>query len=104
MHGDRFVQLVKALQERYEYVFFDSPPVLGISDALIMAGVVKRVLLVAKHGKTSKTALVETRERLDGVGAKTIGAILNLVDIEKKRYGYYYSYYRKSDYTSEGAD
>jgi len=101
LHGDRFEELVKGLQERYEYVFFDSPPVLCISDSLIMAGVIKKVVLVAKHGKTAKTALVEAKERIDGVGAKPIGAILNLVDVEKKRYGYYYSYYRKSDYASE---
>lgn len=101
LHGERFIQLVNELQKRYEYVFFDSPPILGVSDSLIIAGVIKKVILVSKHSFTLKSALLESRDRLDGVNAKTIGAILNMVDVEKKKYGYYYKYYKRSYYTSD---
>ncbi len=101
LHGERFPRLIEALQQRYDYVLFDSPPVLGVSDALIAAGVIKRTILVARHGSTAKSALLEAKERIDGVGAKCVGAILNMIDLEKKRYGYYYKYYKKSYYTSK---
>lgn len=100
LHGDRFLELINQLKARYEYVFFDSPPILGVSDSMIIAGVIGQVILVAKHGSTLKSLLLEARDRMDGVNAKTMGAILNMVDVEKKKYGYYYKYYKKSYYTS----
>jgi len=100
LHGERFIELVKDLTDRYEYVFFDSPPILGVSDSMIIAGVIGQVILVSRHGSTLKSSMFEAKARMDGVNAKTIGAILNMVDVEKKKYGYYYKYYRKSYYTS----
>ncbi|MFH1702451.1 MAG: CpsD/CapB family tyrosine-protein kinase, partial [Nitrospirota bacterium] len=85
----------------YNFIIFDTPPVIGLPDSLILSSYTDGVMLVAKSGKTTKETTLETRRMLEAVGAKILGIVLNAVDQSAMRYSHYYNYYR-SYYRSYG--
>lgn len=87
--SQRMQKLVPVLREAADVVIFDSPPVLAVTDAAVMASVVDSVLLVIEAGGTRRAAAREAEGRLAAVGAK-MGAVLNFVP---PRDGYYSHYY-----------
>lgn len=95
--SDRTQKLVKDLESQYDLILFDSPPVLTVSDALIISKQVEGVLLVARASKTPYTALEKGLRSLDNVGAKIIGAVLNAMDLKKDGDYYYGAYYAEPE-------
>lgn len=92
--------LLKEALTRYDRVILDGPPVLLISDALVLATLVDGVIVVARAVSNSKGALRRTREQLDKVGGHVIGAILN--GVEARPGGYFKQQYREFyEYTSD---
>lgn len=89
---DRFLELAK---ERFHYVLFDTPPVIAVTDASILASKVDGVALVVRAGKTSLHVAMRTLQSLRTVNSRLIGGILNDVDLTKgySSYGYYKHYY-----------
>jgi polysaccharide biosynthesis transport protein len=63
----------------FDVVVFDVPAVLAVTDAVVLAAHVDGVVLVARHGKTERSAAAEARRRLDAVGAHVLGVVLNAV-------------------------
>lgn len=63
----------------FDVVIFDVPAVLAVTDAVVLAAHVDGVVLVARHGKTERSAAAEARRRLEAVGARVIGCVLNAV-------------------------
>lgn len=96
----RLKELINSLY-LYNFIFFDTPPVIGLPDSLILSSYTDGVMLVAKSGKTTREATLETRRMLEAVGAKILGIVLNSVDQSAMRYSHYYNYYR-SYYRSDG--
>ena len=85
-------------KERWDRVILDGPPVLLISDALVVATQVDGVIIVARAVENSKGVLRRTREQLDKVGAHVVGAVLN--GVQARAGGYYREQYREFyDYT-----
>lgn len=75
-------------------VVIDSPPVLPVADAVMLAGQVDRILLVLENGKTHRSAAAQAVERLTSAGGRILGAVLNQIDQRSNGYyGYYYYYY-----------
>jgi len=70
--------LLSSLTE-FDVVIFDVPAVLAVADAVVIAAHVDAVVLVVRHGKTERSAAAEARRRLDGVGARVLGFVLNAV-------------------------
>lgn len=96
LHTERFQQVVEQLEDRYDWIIFDSPPTIAVTDSMILSQMVDGVLLVVKGGQTSKGFVRQARERLLGVNAPILGCILNDVDLEDRRYGHQsYYYYRQ---------
>ncbi len=93
LHTERFLHVTQELARRFDRVLFDSPPVAAVTDAQILASLVDGVVLLGKAGKTSKEALSRARRSLTDVGARLVGAVLNSVDLSRRRAGYYYDYY-----------
>jgi len=93
LHTERFQHIVEELGRRFDRVLFDSPPVAAVTDAQILSASVDGVVLLGKAGKTSKEALARARRSLADVNARVIGAVLNAVDLSRRRAGYYYDYY-----------
>jgi tyrosine-protein kinase Etk/Wzc len=89
---DRFLELAR---ERFHYVLFDTPPVIAVTDASILASKLDGVALVVRAGKTSLHVAMRTLQSLQKVNSRIIGGILNDVDITKgySSYGYYKHYY-----------
>jgi succinoglycan biosynthesis transport protein ExoP len=91
------------LQSLTHYVVIDTPPVLAVADARILATVVDGVILVVKAGTTAKDAIRHTKLLLEEINARIIGILLNNVDIHAagySRYSYYYGYGKKKQENS----
>ncbi len=91
--------LLQELSCRFDYVIIDSPPVLPVTDSVILSRFVDGVVLVVKGGDTPAQVALDAKTRLRDVGAKLLGAVLNNVDLSGNDYHYYnkyyYSYYAK---------
>lgn len=94
LHTERFANLVKQLEERYDRIIFDSPPVHAVTDAVILSQQVDGVVLVAKASQTAKEAIRRAARKLYDVKAVILGVVLNDLDFEEGGYGYYYYYHR----------
>jgi len=88
LNSGRMDSLLADLKDQFDLVILDCPPVLGISDTLILASKADAVLAVASFGKTKKTDIVGTRDALGKVGARIVGFIMNGIPYDK-RSGYY---------------
>jgi capsular exopolysaccharide synthesis family protein len=82
------------LGQNFDWVILDSPPVLAVADASILANTATGVVFVVGADQTSRQAARAALEQLEAVQAHVIGAVLNRVDLEKNPY-YYSAYYRK---------
>lgn len=94
LDSQRMRELVKNLKARYDYIFFDSPPIVGVSDASILASEVDGVLLVVQYRKYPRSISSRARRMLENVGTNVLGVVLNNINILRDDYYYYYhSYY-----------
>ena len=101
------VQLLQALSAQYDLVLIDTPPVLAVSDTLVLAPHVGAVFLVARAEITSLGELQEATKRLGQSGVPVKGVVFNGLDITRQRYGSYgykYSRYRYTDYRYAKSD
>ena len=89
----RFLELLKSLF-LYSFIVIDTPPILGISDPLIISPHTDGVILVVKSGETPKEAAQEARRMLTTVNSKILGVVLNSIDQAAMKYSHYYNYYR----------
>ena len=90
----RFDEYFATLSEHFDYVIIDSPPVLAVADASILANTASGVVFVVGADQTSRHAARAAIDQLHAVQAHLIGAVLNRVDLEHNPY-YYSTYYRK---------
>jgi capsular exopolysaccharide synthesis family protein len=96
------VEFIQTAAQRYDRVILDGPPVLLVSDALIVANQIEGVILVARAIQNSKGAFKRAREQLERVNARVVGAVLN--GVAPQPGGYFKQQYRDFyDYTSEDA-
>ncbi|WP_420889659.1 CpsD/CapB family tyrosine-protein kinase [Fictibacillus enclensis] len=82
--------LVEEAKSKYDYVLFDTPPVLAVTDAQILANRCDGVVLVTSSGKTEKEAAIKAKELLDNANAKILGVVLNQKEMNENSYYYYY--------------
>ena len=94
--------LVKCCQ-LYTHVVIDSPPILSVTDGVILARQADAIVMVVRHGKSSRNTVRRSRDLLVRSGAAVTGVVLNSVDISAPEYhGYYgYSGYSYSNIDSE---
>lgn len=83
--------LLDELRAMYDVVVVDAPPVLAVTDAVVLATQVDGVLLVVRAGSTQRGLAIEARRRLDGVGGSVVGCVLNAVASSTAQ-GYYAAY------------
>lgn len=98
LHSYAMRQLVNQIKEDYDYIFFDTPPVLPVTDAAIMAGYIDGVILVVSSGHAGREHVLKAKASLEGVKANILGVVLNKVPVEdKKTYQSYYYYQQKKE-------
>jgi Mrp family chromosome partitioning ATPase len=94
----RMRELLSSLRERYDYVIIDSPPLLPVADSVILSTLVDGVVMVVKGQSTPTTLVKQALSRLDRVGARVLGTVLNDVDVTSGDYYYYKGYYASYGY------
>jgi len=97
MGSEKMGRIIDTLAQRYEFVLFDSPPILTVSDAQVLSQRLDGAVLVVRGGSTSRTSLKNTVEILSNAQIAIMGIVLNDVDFRRERYyyGYHYKYYHK---------
>jgi len=95
--SEKMGQLIDLLSRRFDFILFDTPPLLQISDALVLSQRLDGVVLVVRGGKTSKDSLKDAVELLSKAQTDIIGVVLNDIDFRRERYYYasQYKYYGK---------
>lgn len=84
--------LLELAAERFDHIVIDSPPILGLADALVIANLVEGMLLVVEAGKTRRAAAQASLKRLLHVRAKPLGCLLTKMTSHTHGYGYEYYY------------
>jgi succinoglycan biosynthesis transport protein ExoP len=92
LSSDAMNSLLKRVGETFTYVIIDSPPILSVTDAAILGQVVDAVVLVIRHGKSSKNILRRARDLMVRSGTPVAGLVLNAVDLNSPEYQGYYGY------------
>jgi capsular exopolysaccharide synthesis family protein len=98
--SDRMKSLIHEVRSKFAYVIFDSPPVLAVTDAVVLAASADGVVLCVHGGQTPRDLVQRSAERLRQSNIPVLGAILNNLDLQQ--YGYtfkksYYDYYDSED-------
>lgn len=83
-------ELMESAKEQFDLVLFDSPPVLAVTDAQILANFCDGTILVVSSGKTESEAALKSKELLLSANANLLGAVLNNKKTNKGDYYYYY--------------
>ena len=94
--SERMAQILREARDRYQHIVIDSPPILSVTDGVILARLSDAVALVMRHGGVSKHIVRRSRDLLLRAGAPLTGIILNAVDLSSPDYYGYYGYYRYS--------
>lgn len=81
--GGHFTRLLNEAREHYDLVVVDSPPVLSLTDASVIAGVVDRSIFVVRWGKTRRQTAVYALKQLAAAGGTVLGAVLSFVDVKR---------------------
>ncbi len=99
--SQKMENLLSKLQNKFDTVILDSPPVIAVTDAAVLSTKVDGTILVVSSGQTHKDALGRAYSLLNTVNTKIIGALLNGVDVQGL-YGSYDYYYYHHYYTKPG--
>ena len=95
--SDKMDMFISFLRKNFDYIFFDAPPILVVSDAIAMGPMIDGVVLVARGGQTPIQALKQTSQKLSAHHLKCLGVIINGVNMVEQD-GYYakqyYHYYK----------
>jgi capsular exopolysaccharide synthesis family protein len=95
--------LIGDLKQRYDYVFLDSPPIMGVSDASILASEVDMTLQVIQYRRYPQPMNIRAKQLIEKVGGNLIGIVLNNINMSQDESYYYYSGYYH-DYYSRNED
>lgn len=92
IESNKVKELIEALSARFDIVLIDTPPILVVDDAIVLADIVDEFIIVVESGKETNTVFKQVQERLSFSKISPIGVILNKVQIGrgKDNYGYYY--------------
>jgi hypothetical protein len=79
------------LKRRYDFVFFDSPPIMGVSDAVVLASEVDISLQVIQYRKYPQAMTIRAKQMVSKVGGSLVGIVLNNINMSQDKNYYYYS-------------
>jgi receptor protein-tyrosine kinase len=84
--------LLKRLRDDFDMVIVDAPPLLPVADAAVIATATDGAIIVTRHGKTTRDQLREAVNRVENVGARLFGVVINMIP-RRSANSYYYYYY-----------
>ncbi len=86
----RMRDLIDRVKEHYDFVFFDAPPVIGVSDASVLAREVDGVMLIIQYRKYPRIVSGRAKAMIENVGGNLVGVVLNNININREHYYHYY--------------
>jgi succinoglycan biosynthesis transport protein ExoP len=94
LNSQRMSDMIAELKTRYDIIFFDSPPILGVSDGAVLASEVDQSIIIVQHRRFPRVMLLRVKQAISNVGGTVLGVVLNNVDLRHDpNYAYYTSYY-----------
>ncbi|HTX64979.1 MAG TPA: polysaccharide biosynthesis tyrosine autokinase [Opitutaceae bacterium] len=97
LYSNRLRDFIAQAKTRYDKVVFDSPPIIGVSDASVLASVVDGAVLLIQHRRNPQSMVLRARQIIDGLKTPILGVVLNQVPVGSgDDYDYYtqnYAYY-----------
>lgn len=100
----RIGELITSLKSKYDVVLIDTPPLVGISDSSIIAKETDGAILVVQYRKYPRDMLMKAKQMMETLGVKTVGAVLNNINVMRDDYYYYYHSYYSDYYHSNQSD
>lgn len=88
--SNQMKEMLSEAKQQFDIVIFDTPPILAVADAQVLANQVDASILIVSSGKTEKEAALKAKELLTQAKSKLLGAVLNGRKIEEGNYYYYY--------------
>jgi len=89
LESDLMSKMLTALSEKYDYIIVDTPPIVPVTDLIVLARKIDSILIVARVGKVTKSVVLQAVEKLEMVKSKVLGVVLNGI-VRKGSYYYYY--------------
>ena len=102
LHSNKLTELLNILRHQFDYLLIDAPPLLAVTDALIVAPRTDGLILVVWGGKTTRDALKRVREKMDLLKASSVGVVINNINIREHDYYYKHHYYYYYQHDKEG--
>ena len=99
--SERMKEMLRVLSQLYDHIIVDSPPLINVTDPVILSTMVDGTILVVQASRSTRDMLRRSRQELFGVGAKVFGVVLNNVDIKRDGYDEYYYYRYYSNYAQD---
>jgi len=93
--------LITDLKQHYDFVFFDSPPVMGVSDASILASEVDMTIQVIQYRRYPQPMNIRAKQMIEKVGGNLVGIVLNNINMSQDESYYYYSGYYHEYYSRD---
>jgi len=97
LFAERFRELITSLRGKYDRILLDSPPIIGVSDATLLAGAADAAILLIQHRRNPASMVLRAQQTINAVKTPIVGAVLTQVPKGSgEDYGYYtqaYSYY-----------
>jgi len=102
----RLGELFRALEGNYDYVIVDSPPLVSVSDGILIAQHCDGAILIVRSGETPRSLIRQSMNQLQQTDCRLLGTVLNGVATGNRAYGRYYGYYSKyySEYYGKKED
>ncbi|NLA28706.1 MAG: polysaccharide biosynthesis tyrosine autokinase [Propionibacterium sp.] len=101
--SDAMTHLLEAVEKHYDYVLFDSPPLLPVTDAVVLSAKVGGTIVIARSGEVRRPQLAAALDLLDAGEVTLFGLVLNDVPLSNRSHYYSSYYYSASQPTDEGA-
>lgn len=100
LHSNAMKEMVESVKGKYDYVFFDSPPVVPVTDAVVMSSYIEGAILVVESGRAEIDMVKKAKESLIASGIEILGVVLNKIPMDDpKAYQSYYYYYSEESAT-----
>ncbi len=93
LNSPQMKDFIKEAKSRYDFVFFDAPPIMGVSDATVLASGADLALLVIQYRKYPQSLAIRSRQMVEKVGGRLVGVVLNNINLASDASYYYYSGY-----------
>jgi capsular exopolysaccharide synthesis family protein len=104
LNSEQMKNLILELKRRYDFVFFDSPPIMGVSDASVLASEVDMAVQVVQYRRYPQPMTIRAKQMIQKVGGNLVGIVLNNINMNSDESYYYYSGYYQDYYSKQDDD